>query len=362
MHKGFADWFRNASVSPSADELKARFAATEAASEHVTGAVADVIDLVRVVFEPDQKASQLDWFVDALKEGDPTLPLERNDNVLTVLAGCSLALLLESTEDDWSDLATLIEAASFRGSRQPAGVPALLELSRATVARQQRKNREIAEPAQVAVDALVDGETLQDLKELKESPDLAGAIDVLSRIGERFVKLPGTLRTLKKNCDVLHRQSELQREEIDMLWTVLAAWVKDLDKPLAVVKRPALGVVVGRQLADLTRINPAPLSLGAIITRALTPRTAAEKCTVEAAVDAVPDELLAAWALPAAEIDQWGRLVPLHYAITKAREDRVGWKRLYAHLAPLAVTDTLSARDFALQAYNERLAMKQFLG
>src|SRR5665213_3509875 len=97
MNKDFSDWYRVASVTPTADQLVLRWAGIEAAAAGLTAV--QIIELVRLYVLKPNAGYETPAFLDkAFRDQDATFPAKGNIEELRVLAGAILRNLMETKQ------------------------------------------------------------------------------------------------------------------------------------------------------------------------------------------------------------------------------------------------------------------------
>ncbi len=361
LHRSFADWYRGASLSPTRSELEGRWTAVEATVKACEADRARCVELVSATFGLGSPIAGIAWFVDAAKEGDPTIPLEGSDNLLRTLAASTVASLLTS-DRDWSDLATLVEAAGCQGLRLPKVLPGVVNLARDAIVRWRSANRRQA-PSITGARGAQSKDVSTALTAVKTQPTLETLAAALQALA---ADLSSRERALYEQTDRrsawLERHCELLREETDMLWWALGGWVADLGATLASVPADAVALVAGFELGRLTRICPAPFAMDAILDRVIRPFGLLDGALVplERAIQAIPEPLLRSWRLSGDLAADLRRTLPISSAITLAAGAEADWRAVFSQECGIDTLRELPALSLAWQAYNERLARSRF--
>jgi len=118
MHKYFVDWYRAAGLQPTAQELEARWQAVEAMTEKLQ--LNDALDLVRIFYDlPTNSTETCEHYRASLKAEDPTFSMRGNAIELKVLAGATIAHIVENTRTRLTDVVALgMKCGLCRGLRK----------------------------------------------------------------------------------------------------------------------------------------------------------------------------------------------------------------------------------------------------
>jgi hypothetical protein len=164
-----------------------------------------------------------------------------------------------------------------------------------------------------------------------------------------------------KNVQALERQIRLQAEETQFLWWLFTASSRDLNEPFSRMSCPALCLIIGKELADLTRLSPGPATLPAFMSKVLTQAqiTVLDNITIPEAVNAVPD----AWLKRIGDDTTRDILdiCPVHLAIDRAVEiGAVSWPEAYSKATGVATDAALAPVQVSFQFYRERLLLRAY--
>jgi hypothetical protein len=157
-------------------------------------------------------------------------------------------------------------------------------------------------------------------------------------------------------------QVQTLREEVEMLWWHVGGWSRLLDKPFAELDIGLAAVLAGIDMADMSRSSAGPAAAPAIFQRTLAAgrKTQAAMIAIHSAVDALPqdqfDHLGLSSKLPAVP-----EICPVLTAYAKAREIGFGsaWHVAYAKATGLEAGTTFGPLELAMQAYRERLLLRE---
>ena len=232
MHKDFAEWYRLASIEPNADILPKRWTAI---AKYVPGRD-EIISLARLFYrlgKPEQEF--LATFVDAFQQTDPAFKTRENEHELSLLAGAELIDVIQRGEKDSAVMAALSLVCAPAGNTRSCPC--------------------VADIPEIAVHYLstLSKDRISIGKSDTESEPRKAMFDALVALGPPH-------SDLAKEYRQLHRQVGIINEESNMLWWLFSEYSRDEDRPWKSFSVPAVAIMAGKELADLTQIIPGPIS------------------------------------------------------------------------------------------------------
>jgi hypothetical protein len=235
MHPEFSDWYRTAGMEPT-EALPQRWVAIEAYTPDADGIVS-LAQMFYSVGKPNDGV--VSAFQAALQTADPRFKMSNNERELSVLAGAELIDMLRHEVTALADLAALsLVCAAGVGLRPAPPVRAIPEhaanyLNGRTLSRSTIKDDE--DDSDPLLATLAGGEP--------PHPELA------------------------KRIRQMQRQLDLVREESNMLWWLFADYSRDAQKPWSKISFPAVPLIAGKELSDLTCVVPGPVATKAFLDR-----------------------------------------------------------------------------------------------
>jgi len=243
MHKDFAEWYRAAGIPPNGDILPKRW---EAIEKYEAGRD-EIVSLARLFYRLGRPGEVFEnAFRTAFQTADPAFQMRDNDQELLVLAGAELIDIVERGTVELADLAALsVVCAAAQNLRGAAVVPDIPEiaaryLGKRAVERAQ-KGQGDSDSAVGSRKALFDG---------------------LTAAGAPLNALPAELERVQRELAVVS-------EESNMLWWLFSEYSHDLKQPWAKSTVPAVALVAGKELAELTRVLPGPIAATAFLDRVI---------------------------------------------------------------------------------------------
>lgn len=355
MHKHFADWYRIAAIEPHEEFLQRRWAGIEKVLEWLD--IDSGIEMIRTSNGAGSTSEFLEQFQGAFKEADSAFPMLSNELELRVLASSCAALVLEGKPSRLSDLVALcIKCASFGNSRMGEGVPDLPARGIGYIEARSREVRAATSKASVQSGLKkIDIEELTRELQAQNFQPLSSAVDAI----QGAVSSLGL--SVQRALNSILDAQRAQQEELDALWWVVGEYSGDLGRPLSDVKAPALGLVIGKELADKTIFIPGLFAADALIAKALKASRVRRqaKVTLRQAVE----ESDRTWRTLAAEHflnDRAERFCPVLLAVGKSLEtdDPGSWAPAYEKGNGFDIDRPLDELKLARQVYDELMLQR----
>ncbi len=115
MHPNFYHWHAHTELKPSASNLESRWNAAAKFAEKLPAA--DIRSLLRLVLFPGAEPEFAKRFTDALVKAEPTFPIDKNAELLRVMAAAAVHSRLEKSSNVADALALGLQAAAFPQGR-----------------------------------------------------------------------------------------------------------------------------------------------------------------------------------------------------------------------------------------------------
>lgn len=221
IHPKFSHWLSLAKITPADETIRKWWAALDAFTPDRN----DVVTLVGRARQLDPKTINDTRFLPAIQQADAAfLPTQKMG--LAVLAATKLHVMIEKDDTLLDDLAKLLTAVAFPSfERHPA--------------------------------------FLKDLSDLAESkfPDWSRGRADWSLVQATYVP--------EVDTDELRCVVAVSAEETNMLWWLIGERSRDFEVPFAEISADSIGLLVAKELADLTTLLPGPPAIKAIADRAI---------------------------------------------------------------------------------------------
>ena len=349
MHRHFGDWYREASLKPTAETLEKRWAGIEEFAGEAADRKSRALDSLRLFY--DLSASQ-DSFIDTLAqtfaEHDASFPMRKNRGELRVLSGAAVVHLITEMPAAFGDMLSLgVVSANCQGLRGDLLVPDVLRIARDHLGGRSLRRR--PSPGYPGVGTMP-----------KISPGATGDV-----ADEAIQKLAESIRSLhegvSKAGEWLSVVLELQQEEVDILWWLFGGASRDLGTPFAELDSPAACLIAGKELADLVTVMPGPLAADHMLREML--RNVPDDSVGEASIQVVVNSALKEWRatlVQQGEFEAVRDLVPLHLAVFKSLETKgkADWISAFQTMSGIKTRTKIARLLLSLQMYHERLFMR----
>lgn len=353
MHPQFADWYRLASVDVNDIDLKARWVGVQAAVESFLPS--DLLDAARVFYGlPPKTTDFLDRFRQHFKDADDKFRMLDNTAEVRVLSGAALVGLFD-VSDHWGNAAALaVTCPSFRGTR-PSAVGDIERLAREALASHSASLRQPKDVAGIGQDLVATTQThvTNLLTAVKANTSLNAAHDqfeqVLGDVVSGFTRISECIRTDR-------RERAMRSEESNVLWWLFGGYSRDLNVAFAKIKAPALVMVAGKEMADLTSTIPGAYSARAFLDKAIRENLQRDTASLADVVNACPPE----WrreVVARGKIHAVEDLCPTLFAMHKADEadGKRAWIKVFQTATQLRPAEQLDPVDLAEQTFEEWL-------
>jgi hypothetical protein len=263
VNEYFAEWYEVADIKPDPEVLKRRWEGVQKASENPDTQF--LADLGRLFYGRGTGADKVEKLVASLREVDSTFASTGKNLELAILAAAVLREVLREEDGD-SDFAALVIIAPYlQGARNTGTVPVLID-----IAEQYLVDRSLSLRSTIPSK----GKAIGVSKELVDAVAKAFDENTLPNATEPFGKIITSInqsfRVQGAKIVELTEACELFREESDMLWWLTAMHSRIANSSYNEIKPASAALLMGKELADLTRVIPGPLAVGAFIQRMMT--------------------------------------------------------------------------------------------
>lgn len=348
VHPDFARWYSAVGLGDEESRRKGRGEGVRLVAERADNPMVEA--LIRLAFKSRQTASEsaVKEIRGILKEADETFEMQGNDRELQILAGASLAVLMESESESAAYAALAVSTTVFAGARKtdlPMDLAGLAEAALLRIAATNRERPDLS--SHLPEDDDLDFDAIPEL--VRQDQSFAGVISALEMVaqtmGEAAVRQSDALQAM----DTFIR---IQDEELQMLWWLTGQRSKDHNCAFGDVPAEAQPLVFGAELADATQILPGPPSAPAMLSRAGVKDR--KKIAVSAAINASAE----AWLRQIlGDCNPSPVTMPLHNAIYRQLETGHGDTWVAGWVSATCVGDNQSLPGLTLGTlfYRERL-------
>ncbi len=342
MHKDFGEWYRLAGIEPNGEILPKRWAAIE----EYRPSRDDVVSLARLFYDLGKPTEDfIEGFRNCFHKADPAFKMRDNDRELSVLAGAKLVDVMDHGNADLADLAALALVSAAAGNLRSC--PSV---------------RDIPE---IAARYLSDRATNRALlgAGVAESEPAAPLFEELAALGTPHKELAEEIQRLAEEIQQLRRQLSLVAEESNMLWWLFSEHSRDEQQRWATFSVPAVTLMAGKELADLTTVIPGPIAAAAFLDRVI--RSAKAKSPTVISVKDAINAVTIQWRqryMPGACPCQLEDLLPIGHAVKLSLESPANdaWLPAFVRATGIASDATIPPHILAYQVFLEGLLSRSW--
>ncbi len=366
MHKHFGDWYREAAIEPSTDQLESRWKGVEAFTKSRKDRSQKLIELIRVFYElPPTDEEFAERFRSAFQSIDQTFPMRGNDFEVRVLAGSSLANMIAKGSNEQRDFAALACLCSWsQGLRDNLPIDDLPKIAEEHLFQVAAGRYSTEEPPSIkgsAPDVEDNVAAFQNAIQQNEIPQIAEPIS--NSLTQMSSSAAAFMSSAEAAFEWLASNLKLQQEETNILWWLYSETSNSLNQPFSGFQAAFASLIAGDELADLVAIIPGPLASRAIIHRALSNvnEEIPEKASIQEAVAQAPLEWIK--SIAKRSIRDLEDILPVHSAIRAAAESdgAKGSIKALQKRIKAKVNTGIPTESLGLQMYYERLFLKAFI-
>lgn len=362
MHRYFANWYGVAKPEPKGDVLENRWTAIESIVGDISNQ--NAFELVRLFHNrPVKESASVEHFRNAFKEVDPAFLMRDNALEVRVLAGATIAHILDQEPSDILDATALATVcATYQGLRPQILLPDIVQYARDYLVKESIRMREHQNVSTLSVNAPITKDVVKTLKAaitgntLTDSPE--ALISLLEKLSNTIVKVveitDGATSTLSNN-------SKVQQEETNILWWLFGEHSRDQERHISKVEYPGVCLVIGKELADLTSMLPGPRPAIAFLDKML--RTAKadppESTKLLDAINNSSREWRSTW-IASKDFKVVDDICPVHFAAGKSLETKGqnDWVSAFEGGTGLKARKTIPPLNLSLQTYEESLLIQ----
>lgn len=360
MHNHFSDWYRDATIEPSAELLGNRWKGIEEFVKQRKGLTIRGIELVRVFFGlPTSNEGFADEFRRSFQAVDSTFPMRGNEREMSILAGAAVAHIIDKNIQQESEtIALSVICGNCQGTRTALSIADIPKIARNYIADLLAQRRAYSDPPQgQAVRPKID-QYLEGIKtglEQNQPPQVAASlVNALKSIADSIADVA---RTANETNEWMVSNLLMQFEETQILWWLLSGTSQVLNKPFREMEASVAGVVAGAELASKVYVRPGPAGIGSFIREVLL-RAGLEPEESSNIADGVvtAPKSWKEWLLEDS-VEQVEDLCPVHFSARRSilSGSGKGWIRAAKKEIDLDIQGTLTPLDLGSQVFYERL-------
>ena len=183
VHPDFARWYSAVGLGDEESRRKGRGEGVRLVAERADNPMVEV--LIRLAFRSRQMASEsaVKKIRGILKEADETFEMQGNDRELQILAGASLAVLMESKSESAAYAALAVSTTVLAGARKtdlPMDLSGLAEEALLRIAATNRERPDLS--SHLPDDDDLDFDTIPEL--VRQTQSFAGVISALEMVAK----------------------------------------------------------------------------------------------------------------------------------------------------------------------------------
>lgn len=355
MHKYFPEWYQQAVLEPTEEELEKRWAGVKAVTEDMDPQQA--LNVVRLFFgRPLKDPNFIEWFMEFFQEIDPTFPMRNNDQLLRVLSGTIIVHLINEHVNEIVDMVTLaMLCASCQGARPDVPISDVLDYARQYIVK--RSNRHISLD-NVSVKEITGKEWNQQLEDFLAAWPNHNVEEIKEQVKAPFQKISNLINQKVDVINLLVKQIQFQQEETNILWWLFSEYSHDLEQPIADLDLATACLVVGKELADLIAFPPGPQYAKGFLDKMLRTIDPDLKEPVKLcdAINSSPREWREKW-VDNENLEKAADFFPVHVAASKSLETtkKTTWYDAFETANGIKASKSFHAIELAWQAYLEGL-------
>jgi hypothetical protein len=263
MHPHLIDWFRSTHIHSDAKVIEQRWNTAQEFSKKLTRE--NAISLLRLFLFENPKMDLVKQITDVLLTMDKEFPVGNNTEELRLMAGVIMVAAFSERSLLANVFAIGLSAASFPSGRASPIQPAIMAEARKYLIEEAEKER----PADFIAEPIDFEETL--LAKHKALSEAEAAADAAKISNARATFNKALIKALKEVNNCHHSQIRRLSEETDLLWWVLSEscfTLKSRTNDLTVV---GFALIAAAEAAQRTHVLPPPVSMDALLRRALAP-------------------------------------------------------------------------------------------
>lgn len=360
MDINFGEWYRTAHLQPDDKLLKKRWKGIQNFSKNLTGL--GILDLAHLFHARSPRGLHFqEQFRAAFFNADNAFQMQGNDCELAVLAGATLACVIDGKDSSLGDVAALaIVCPSFQGKAKTAMVPDIQKRARKYLIQRSANLRTSAGATRKHIPTPQIDDSLKAISEAFSTNTLT---NVATPLTDLLKKLGTVLQKVVESTNQLQRNQPLYREESDMLWWMQGKHSRDLEVSLDQINLAAASILAGKELADLTKVLPGPFAAQAILYQILL-REGSDihtEVTLSSAINELSREWRQRW-IQGLGNSKTIDLCPVSFAVKKSLEanNARSWSAAFKKTTTLNTSVRIKPVRLAVQVYEESLFAKAF--
>jgi hypothetical protein len=300
----------------------------------------DIVGLTQLFYSLGKpKEAVVSAFVKAFQDADPAFKIRDNEHELSVLAGAQLIETLDSAEVAVAEFAALALVSAAAANARPA--PLVKDIPE--IAVRYLESQSLNRISRVSED---------------EDSDLRTLFDGLTGLGAPHDGLANELRRWRRQLDVV-------TEESNMLWWLFSEFSRDERQRWTSFSVPAVSLMAGKELADLTVVLPGPIAAFAFLDRVI--KCAKAKTPATVSVEDAVNDVSVEWRQRYAEknvLPELEAVLPIGYGVKMSltSTDKNAWVPAFSQGTGIPAGAKIAPNALAYQIFAEALFCRAWKG
>jgi hypothetical protein len=353
-HPHFSQWYKTVDLEGDSNRIQNRLKGTtqltESAERQDIEALLRCIYRIKGTVQPDK----MPYIREIYQKIDTTFGEDKNDREMEILCGATLALLCEKSDELATTAALSILAANVEGGRTYDLPMKLTELAYSCLGRVAEDKRQRPDLSNMRINSYKLDLTSAKTK-LQSAVDVTTLPTALDEIAREMQKCLGaSVADSYKAFQAVSDFAKVQDEELQMLWWIFGSRSLERKKPFKDLQREEAPLVLGKELADNTVIQPGrPNSIENLLAKAGLDEI---KFSIPTAVNGCDLVWLQKLEIPVGH----PLSAPISYAIQRRLEtgDTQGWITGWSATTGISESHEMSRLSMGLLFYYESLLTK----
>jgi hypothetical protein len=282
--------------------------------------------------------------------------MSENDLELKVLAGISIIISLEEDNKSAFNTATAAVCATLQGFVvSTLEVPPVISIAKQYLKKKSIHTRSIENTISIQ----------KNISDFKAKKDQLIALlpqnnlpSTQAPMKELLDKIQDIFKEINKITSGIDYSLLIQKEESNMLWWITGEYSNTLNKKMSKIPLPFACLIVAKELGDMTKLLPGPLSIPALMDKMMSVgrKKRSDPLSIKEVINGATEKWRSEY-IGDIDLSFIEDLCPLHYAISKSVEtgDQTAWISSFEKNIGIKADQQFSPIDIAMQAYNEML-------
>lgn len=352
MHRNFAAWYNTLQKDLNAERLSARWNAVVKLAAECDNVQAP--EFIKVFYSRPTRSDFLDHVREVIRNADPTYVMKDDAIELSVISAAVIAQVLGSEPSTTADaLAGMIWTMEF-GNRWNERITDIVEESSLYINREAIRVRESGRIPPFDWNG-------DKWKELLSAVNTSVASGDLQQLAAAVIGVFNKVATGMRATAVLAEEVPLQQtryqEKSDMLWWLITERAISVESNFESLKPGASSFILARDLWSLTRLQPAPIAVPALLKKVLDHK---KSISLGQAIDSIDLDWRCRWLSEITFSQNVPEICPCLCAVCKSVEagGRPEWRVASRNVSGLDPESRVQPWRLAHQVYRELEVIK----